>query len=210
MAAFPKRCQQIKTNGTLCGSPALRKHPYCYFHEHFHQERIRLTAEITRDSPPTFEMPTLEDANSIQAALCQVMRLLVSRQIDPKIAALLLYALQTASANLRRTDFQPVVNNVVFDPIQASETPLESKVWNDDDFDQEDNEEDADRNEVVAGRGNNKPAASSPKQLVARVSPSGHVAVTPPARRPPANIDMDAVRAKVRDIVRKAVIPPAG
>jgi hypothetical protein len=45
----------------------------------------------------TITLPTLEDANSIQVGLAEVMRLLVTNQIDHRTAALMLYALQTAS-----------------------------------------------------------------------------------------------------------------
>ena len=48
-------------------------------------------------------LPVLEDADSIQMGLVEVMRLIVTQQIDHKAAGLLLYALQTASANLKRT-----------------------------------------------------------------------------------------------------------
>ena len=40
-------------------------------------------------------LPILEDANSIQGGLAEVMRQLVTQEIDHRAAALLLYALQT-------------------------------------------------------------------------------------------------------------------
>ena len=68
-----------------------------------------LTADRARRGVATFILPVLEDANSIQIALMQVMRLILSGQLDPKTASLLLYALQTASSNLGRTNFEPVI-----------------------------------------------------------------------------------------------------
>src|SRR6267142_1842840 len=103
MPKFPNRCQHLKINGTQCGSPALRRHRFCYFHKRFQDERIQLSADRARRGVATFELPILADANSIQIALMQVMRLLVSGQLDHKTASLLLYALQTASTNLRMT-----------------------------------------------------------------------------------------------------------
>jgi hypothetical protein len=47
------------------------------------------------------QLPTLEDANSIQMALMQVMEALLRDQIDNKLAGLLLYGLQIASSNLQ-------------------------------------------------------------------------------------------------------------
>jgi hypothetical protein len=133
MLSFPNRCQHIKVNGTQCGCPALRRNRLCYFHKRHHEERISLNADRRRCNAAIY-LPVLEDANSIQVSLMQVIRLLLTGQLDPKIAGLALYALQTASANLRRTNFDPFVNNVVLDPNTVSETPLEGYVWNDNDF----------------------------------------------------------------------------
>lgn len=83
------RCTHIKTNGVRCGSPALAAERFCYFHHR---------ARTARELP---EMPLLEDAASIQLALMQVIRALTTGATDPKTAALLFYALQTASANLK-------------------------------------------------------------------------------------------------------------
>jgi hypothetical protein len=45
----------------------------------------------------------LAAANSIQVGLAEVMRQLLAQMIDHRTAALLLYALQTASANVKFT-----------------------------------------------------------------------------------------------------------
>src|SRR6266478_562594 len=58
------------------------------------------------DEQTGFTMPLLEDADSVQVALMQVIRLMVTRQLDPKVSGLLLYALQTASLNLRHMQLQ--------------------------------------------------------------------------------------------------------
>jgi hypothetical protein len=83
----------------------------------------------------------LEDANSIQIALMQIMRLILSRQIDHKIASLLLYALQTASANLHHTEFKPNQHEIILDPRDAAITPLNYRAWEDEEFDEEEEEE---------------------------------------------------------------------
>jgi len=141
MAGFPNRCQHLKINGTQCGSPALRRNRFCFFHKRFQDERIKLAADRARRGAATFTLPVLEDANSIQIALMQVMRLLVSQQIEHKTASLLLYALQTASSNLRMTDFNPFRHRVILDPRDAPCTPLDSNLWDDDDFEEELTEE---------------------------------------------------------------------
>ena len=145
MASFPNRCQHIKINGTLCGSPALRRNRHCYFHKRFQDESIKLSQDRSKDRArrgvATFILPVLEDANSIQMALMQVMRLLVSQQMDHKTASLLLYALQTASANLRQTNFKPFRHEVVLDVNDVADVPLNSQVWADADFEEELTEE---------------------------------------------------------------------
>jgi hypothetical protein len=141
MSAFPNRCQHLKINGTQCGSPALRRNRFCFFHKRFQDEQIKLSADRARRGVATFTLPLLEDANSIQMALMQVMRLLISQQLDHKTASLLLYALQTASANLRLTDFKPFRHEVVLNPRDAASTPLGEDAWSDDDFEEEEEQE---------------------------------------------------------------------
>ena len=86
----------------------------------------------------------LEDANSIQVSLMQVMRLILSGQLDPKTAGLLLYALQTASSNLSRTNFEPVIKTcVVIDPRTVDQTPLGEDPWCREDYEEEYEEDEA-------------------------------------------------------------------
>jgi hypothetical protein len=75
----------------------------------------------------------------------QVMRLILSGQLDPKNAGLLLYALQTASSNLSRINFEPSVKTrVVIDPRTVDQTPLGEDPWRREDFEEEeDDQEDA-------------------------------------------------------------------
>lgn len=147
MSGYPNRCQHIKVNGVQCGSPALRRNRFCFFHKRFHDERIRLATDKARArrASATFTLPVLEDANSIQIALMQVMRMLLSNQIDHKTASLLLYALQTASGNLRHTRFDPNHHEIILDPRDAAITPLDYRAWEDHEF--EDEEEDDEEQE---------------------------------------------------------------
>ncbi len=142
MSDYPNRCQQLKTNGTQCGSPALRRNRFCYFHKRYQDERIRLNVDRRRRGTATFFLPVLEDANSIQMSLMQIMRLLLTGQIEHKTASLLLYALQTASTNLRQTNFKPWIHEVVLDPRDAAESILnQTHLWDDEDFEEEEEEE---------------------------------------------------------------------
>ncbi len=146
MPGFPNRCQHIKINGTQCGSPALRRNRFCYFHKRFQDESIKLSADRARHGVATFILPVLEDANSIQIALMQVIRLLVTQRIEHKTASLLLYALQTASSNIRHAEFKPHRNDVILDLRAAGENPLDAyHLWDDRDFDEEVSEEEETR-----------------------------------------------------------------
>lgn len=135
MFTYPKvpRCHYIKTNGTRCGSPALRNQRLCYFHQRWHQQRISLRAYP--DEQNHVELPVLEDANSIQMALTHVMRLVLNEKISHKQAGLLLYALQIASANLRHTNFDiGDERTVVIDPATLAEAGVGVNSWNPADF----------------------------------------------------------------------------
>ena len=153
MGYYPEsiaRCQHIKVNGTQCGSPALRNKAHCYFHKRWQEQRIQINSARARKARASLDLPVLEDANSIQVALMQVMRLLVSAQIDHKTASLLLYALQTASSNLRRTGFEPFLKtSVVIDPRDVPNTPLGQQLWHPSEF--EDDEEDETNEQQNAG-----------------------------------------------------------
>jgi hypothetical protein len=127
-------------------------------------------------------------------SLMQIMRLLVARQIDPKIAGLLLYALQTASSNLRLTRFEPLMNDVVLDPRRVGETPLEAHVWNEEDFEEEEEDEEEEG------------------ETTARVTASGKAEISsaPAPRRPPDAVDLDAVRRSIRNTVLWGLDPKSG
>jgi len=137
------RCQHLKVNGTQCGSPALKRNRFCFFHKRFQEERIKLNCDRVRHNHASLYLPVLEDANSIQVSLMQIMRLLASRQIDSKTASLLLYALQTASVNLRQTTFEPFhKEDIVIDRRTIDQTCIGCDQWSEEDFpDPEETEE---------------------------------------------------------------------
>jgi len=105
----PRQCEHVKSNGEFCGSPALRGRNYCYFHlthigRRLRAERSQARAQATppESAAVQLKLPPLEDRNSIQIALMQVVDALLDNRIDTKRAGLVLYALQTASSNLAR------------------------------------------------------------------------------------------------------------
>jgi hypothetical protein len=131
MSSYPatiRRCQHIKVNGTQCGSPAVREHNYCYFHVRWHRKGREVNAYFQEQK--ILAMPSLEDANSIQVGLAEVMRQLGAQMIDHKTAALFLYALQIASANVKFTNFEPEQKTqVIIDRECVSKRPLGASAW---------------------------------------------------------------------------------
>ncbi|HEY3928237.1 MAG TPA: hypothetical protein VGL89_07680 [Candidatus Koribacter sp.] len=94
-----QECQHVFASGNTCRSPRLRNQRFCYYHVAVRDRlrRQRLAAE--RKLP--LQLPVLEDESTIQLALGDVVNAMLADRIDAKKAALTLYALQTASANLK-------------------------------------------------------------------------------------------------------------
>lgn len=133
------RCQHIKVNGTQCGSPALKGRRLCFFHNRWREARI----EFCQSGAPahyitSIDLPVLEDANSVQVAIMQVLRLILAKQLDQKTAGLLLYGLQTASINLNRTRFEPTQRDVVIEPRHVADNCLGDHAWHPSDFEEHD------------------------------------------------------------------------
>ena len=91
-----KICTHIKVTGVRCGSPALYGEQFCYFHQHAHRG--------VRKPPQSRLHPIaiLEDEESIQASLMEVINALMRNTIDLKRAELILRALHIAVKNARR------------------------------------------------------------------------------------------------------------
>ena len=141
------RCQHVKVNGTQCGSPALRRRRLCYFHERIRREQARIAADGSAQR--RFELPLLEDANSVQVALMKVIQMLGSGDMDHKTAGLILYALQTASVNLRNAEFEVAeATDVVIDRDTVNATSINGPQWFEDDFEAEAEDEDGVENEA--------------------------------------------------------------
>ncbi len=130
MSLYPKtirRCQHIRINGTQCGSPALRESTCCYYHIRHHWPELH-AVEDNNEWRKVF--PTLEDADSIQVSLANVIERLISVEIDYKAAALILYALQTASMNLQRTTLVPKSpTQIVIDRKSVADRPIGASAW---------------------------------------------------------------------------------
>jgi hypothetical protein len=154
-------------NGTQCGSPALRWRRLCFFHDRINRERAKIAKDTTAQR--RFDLPLLEDANSVQVAVMKVMQMLGSGRMDHRTAGLMLYALQTASINLRKADFEASdATEVVIDRDDVYRTSIGGPQWFEEDFEEE--EEAENEPEEIAGDGEEKedeandeaPAAAAP------------------------------------------------
>lgn len=101
------RCEHIKSNGIRCGSPALRDHVYCYFHHVWRDHEADRQPFLPDPSGMVWNLPLLENADGIRMAIQLVLDSVLCNKMDLRRASILLYGLQTAAANVRRTQFDP-------------------------------------------------------------------------------------------------------
>lgn len=187
------RCQHVKTNGTQCGSPALRHRRYCYFHDQVRGKQARIAA---RNSLVRFDLPLLEDANAVQMALMDVIQRLGSGQMDHKTAGLMLYALQTASVNLRYTDFEADdATDVVIDRDTVNATSINGPQWFEEDFEEEDEEEADDDAEQAEDEGS-----------VGEPQPNAQPDAKPAAKKEVKNVSLEETRNQVQAMARNWIL----
>jgi hypothetical protein len=171
-------------NGTQCGSPAMRRRRHCFFHESIRRERAKIAADTSAQRG--FDLPLLEDANSVQVALMKVIQMLGSGRMDHRTAGLILYALQTASVNLRNAEFEVRrVTDVVIDRDDVDRTCINGPQWSEEDFD--DGVEEAEEVELEADE---KPVVAA-AQVAVRA-----------ATKKSAKVSVEEARMRVQGVVR--------
>src|SRR6202521_1860412 len=112
-----RNCTHIKVTGQQCGSPALRREFFCYFHTRV-IKGVQQRVDMRLDS-----MALLEDCESIQLSIMHVLDGLVKGTLDPTRARLIIQALRIAARNAK---------NVRFDDVhyRPSEQPMVRQVPN--------------------------------------------------------------------------------
>lgn len=126
------RCQHIKTNGTQCGSLALKDNQFCYYHQQCRTVTFNYRGSYRDYSASEVHLPAFEDVHSIQFTLRQVTELILRHKIDLKEAGLILYALQIASSNLKRLELEEPEPEDVLTDAQIEhpvETPEEAQAF---------------------------------------------------------------------------------
>jgi hypothetical protein len=195
------RCRHVKVNGTQCGSPALRNRRHCYFHDRMRDKTKRFAAESWVKPHPPFSMCLLEDANSVQVALMQVLQLLGCGQMDHKTAGLMLYGLQTASCNLKNTKFESEkATDVVIDRNTVDQTCINGPQWFAREF--ADPVEEAEPGEAAAAGGEQVRDGASQEKPRSEV---GAVRVRAGKRKRPEPADADDAPEWAKEILRKVV-----
>jgi hypothetical protein len=111
-----KTCTHIKISGVRCGSPSLRGQQFCYYHQRMHRG-VR-TPPQSRLHP----LACIEDKESIQAALAEVINALLRNTIDMKRATLILRALHIAVKNDARASVKAQPSNIVKEVPEYDET----------------------------------------------------------------------------------------
>jgi hypothetical protein len=94
-----RSCTHIKVNGIPCGSPALRGERFCYYHQ-------RVIRGVR--TPPRARLhpiAIIEDPQSIQFALMEVINALMRDTIDVKRANVILRALHIAVKNMQNRNY---------------------------------------------------------------------------------------------------------
>jgi hypothetical protein len=89
------RCRYEKPDGRGCRAPRVRRKKYCHMH---------LMLEEAR--PEKIKLPSLGDANAIQAAIAKGAQAVVDGKLDQRQAGILGYYLQLALSNVKRLDFE--------------------------------------------------------------------------------------------------------
>jgi hypothetical protein len=89
------RCRYEKSDGRACRAPRVRGKKYCHMH---------LMLEEAR--PEKIKLPSLGDANAIQAAIAKGAQAVVDGKLDQKQAGILGYYLQLALSNVKQLDFE--------------------------------------------------------------------------------------------------------
>jgi hypothetical protein len=103
-----QQCTHVKTNGAVCGSPALKGEDKCYWHTHV-TEHVQRNAALVN-------FPILDDGGAIQIVIMKVLRAIAEHRIDYKAAQLMIWGAQVAMRNMRSVNEyvvqQPGVNMI--------------------------------------------------------------------------------------------------
>src|SRR5215469_15189578 len=90
-------CRHRKSDGILCGSPALHGQKYCFFHSRQRRDAVYGAKARRRHSVCRLDLPALDDPDAIHTALSQLIAALAADTIDYRRAGVMLSTLRFAS-----------------------------------------------------------------------------------------------------------------
>ncbi len=105
-----RRCSIVKADGQPCRAPAIKDQSYCVFHARAAQTQQQVQMQVG----------VLEDPESMQITLKQIMEQVVSKRIDLRDAAVLLRAVQIAGSTLKRAALKTDVGDASKRPPRAA------------------------------------------------------------------------------------------
>ena len=111
-------CRHVHADGRRCGSRALRRQNFCYYHT-ANRPPVQ-NPRLRKQERNEFALSDPADRTALQITLGEVLRRIASNEIDPRRAGLLLYGLQIASGNIPRPKHEEEppdsIEEVVEDP----------------------------------------------------------------------------------------------
>ena len=111
-------CRHIFIDGRQCGSPSLRNEQFCYYH-HNTRRGAAARALFRNALASGYALPVPEDEKAIQQSLHLIIQKLVTSELDPKRAGLVLYGLQIAAQTIdrgpRNTEEEPPISDMTHD-----------------------------------------------------------------------------------------------
>src|SRR3954454_5661770 len=103
-------CAHIRTDGSQCGSPALRRRVLCRFHQSIIEREMRRRALMERlgiTGAPRIELPPVEDRASAMLALNEILQCFALRIIDRVECRTLLYGVKVTLGNIKHVALLP-------------------------------------------------------------------------------------------------------
>jgi hypothetical protein len=152
-----------------------------------------------------FELPLLEDANAVQIALMRVIQWLGSGQMEPRIAGLMLYALQTASCNLKNVNFEAAKpTDVVIDRGTMDQTCINGPQWFPSDFVLQVEEEKRETGgAIAASAGQESPTEASPVEPRRESRQVRRARARAAMRKRPSRAEVEETPSLARDFLRR-------